>query len=84
MIKITIPLPLLAEQRRIVAKVDKLMALFDQLETSLAIGDDTRRRLLDALLPGALAPDEMQAQAAQLNAWIPDPAQHPPCPRAWF
>src|SRR3546814_318018 len=45
-----VPLPPLAEQHRIVAKVDELMALCDQLESSLACADDTRRRLLDALL----------------------------------
>ena len=44
------PLPPLAEQHRIVAKVDELMAACDQLEASLATSDDTRRRLLDALL----------------------------------
>ena len=49
-----VPLPLLAEQRRIVAKVDELMACCDQLEVSLATGNDTRRRLLDALLYEAL------------------------------
>jgi hypothetical protein len=42
------PLPPLAEQHRIVAKVDELMALCDRLETSLAAADDIRRRLLDA------------------------------------
>ena len=45
-----VPLPPLAEQHRIVAKVDELMALCDRLATSLATGEDTRRRLLDALL----------------------------------
>ena len=45
-----IPLPPLAEQHRIVAKVDELMALCDRLEATLATDDDTRRRLLDALL----------------------------------
>jgi type I restriction enzyme S subunit len=34
------------------------MALCDRLEASLATGDDTRRRLLHALLAEALAPGE--------------------------
>ena len=51
-----IPLPPLAEQHRIVAKVDKLMAFCDRLEASLATGDDTRCRLLGALLIEALEP----------------------------
>jgi type I restriction enzyme S subunit len=59
--RLLIPLPPLAEQHRIVAKVDELVALCDRLETSLAIGDDTRRRLLDALLAEALAPDDREA-----------------------
>ena len=49
-----IPLPPLAEQHRIVDKVDELMALCDQLEASLITGDGFRRRLLDALLYEAL------------------------------
>lgn len=56
--EIRFPLPPLAEQRRIVAKVDELMALCDRLEASLATAADTSRRLLDALLTEALAPDE--------------------------
>ena len=52
------PLPPLPEQHRIVVKVDELMALCDRLEASLTSGDDTRRRLLDALLHEALAPSE--------------------------
>ncbi|MGH8645686.1 MAG: restriction endonuclease subunit S [Gammaproteobacteria bacterium] len=51
-----VPLPPLAEQHRIIAKVDELTALCDRLEASLATCDDTRRRLLDALLAEALAP----------------------------
>jgi len=51
-----IPLPPLAEQHRIVAKVDELMALCDRLDASLATGETTRRRLLEALLAEALAP----------------------------
>ncbi len=50
------PLPPLAEQHRIVAKVDALMTLCDQLEASLVTGNDTRRHLLDALLHETLAP----------------------------
>ena len=50
------PLPPLAEQHRIVAKVDELMALCDRLEASLTTGDDTRCRLLGALLIEALEP----------------------------
>ena len=33
------------------------MALCDRLEASLATGNDTKQRLLDALLHEALAPD---------------------------
>lgn len=51
-----IPLPPLAEQHRIVAKVDALMALCDRLEASLDLTAATRRRLLDALLAETLAP----------------------------
>lgn len=49
-----IPLPPLAEQHRIVAKVDALMTLCDQLEASLATATTTRSRLLEALLNEAL------------------------------
>jgi type I restriction enzyme, S subunit len=49
-------LPPLAEQHRIVAKVDELMAVCDRLEASLTAADDTRRRLLEALLAEALSP----------------------------
>ena len=48
------PLPPLAEQRRIVAKVDELMAICDELESLLNARDKHRRRLLDALIAEAL------------------------------
>lgn len=51
---LTIPLPPLAEQHRIVARVDVLMALCDQLEASLTTATTTRSRLLYALLHEAL------------------------------
>ena len=61
-----IPLPPLAEQHRIVAKVDALMALCDRLEASLTATVATRRRLLDALLAEALAPvDTRELEAAE-------------------
>jgi type I restriction enzyme, S subunit len=49
-----IPVPPLAEQHRIVAKVDQLMAVCDQLEATLASAQDGRGRLLEALLHEAL------------------------------
>ncbi len=61
-----IPLPPLAEQHRIVAKVDELMALCDRLGASLTGAADTRRRLLEALLAEALAPDvDRELEAAE-------------------
>jgi type I restriction enzyme, S subunit len=60
------PLPPLAEQHRIVAKVDALMTLCDRLEASLTATTATRRRLLDALLAEALAPaDDREMEAAE-------------------
>ena len=40
----------LAEQRRIVAKVDHLMALVDELETQLAASRATAKNMLEALV----------------------------------
>lgn len=60
------PLPPLAEQRRIVAKVGELMTLCDRLEASLTATAASRRRLLDALLAEALAPlDFRELEAAE-------------------
>ena len=50
------PIPPLAEQHRIVAKVDELMALCDQLETQLTTTQTDNRRLLEAVLEAALLP----------------------------
>ncbi len=44
------PLPPLAEQHRIVAKVDELMALCDRLEAEQADAEAAHARLVDALL----------------------------------
>jgi type I restriction enzyme, S subunit len=68
--RLPIAIPPLAEQHRIVAKVDALMALCDRLEASLTDAQDHSRRLLDALLAEALTPTEaaMQAEAPRVAA----------------
>jgi type I restriction enzyme S subunit len=54
------PLPPLAEQRRIVAKIDQLMALCDELEARLAGARAERHRLLESILHRALEPEGQQ------------------------
>ena len=54
-----VPLPPLAEQHRIVAKVDELMEFCDQLEASLATGDETQGRLVGAVLHKLLSGDKI-------------------------
>ncbi len=68
------PLPPLAEQHHIVAKVDELMALCDRLKTSLATGDETRRCLFDALLHEALSPnkEEIRQNISTIAQELPD------------
>ena len=48
--KVKIPLPPLAEQRRIVAKVEQLMKLVDELEAQIAMSRDSGAELLDAIV----------------------------------
>ncbi|GGF53557.1 type I restriction enzyme, S subunit [Mameliella alba] len=60
-----IPVPPLAEQHRIVAKVDTLMALCDRLEAALTTADTTRTRLLGVLLHEALDPATDTLKAAE-------------------
>lgn len=50
-----IPLPPLAEQHRIVAKVDELMALCDALKASIAAAQTTQLQLADAIVEQAVA-----------------------------
>jgi type I restriction enzyme S subunit len=59
LLRLPVPIPPLAEQLRIVAKVDKLMALCDELEGQLVAAEDGRHRLLEAVLSQAL--DDTQA-----------------------
>ena len=58
MIKITLPLPPLAEQHRIVAKVEELMTVCDQLEAQLKACHAVQAALLEATLRGALTEGE--------------------------
>jgi type I restriction enzyme S subunit len=51
---LNIPLPPLAEQHRIVSKVDELMALCGQLKARLADAQTTQLHLADAVVENAL------------------------------
>ena len=52
--QIAVPVPPLAEQQRIVAKVDELMALCDQLESQLTTAQTEASRMLESVLHHAL------------------------------
>lgn len=52
---VLIPLPPLAEQKRIVAKVDSLMAVCDRLEALLSQQQSTAERLVGAVVQGLAA-----------------------------
>ncbi|AZR82142.1 restriction endonuclease subunit S [Thiomicrospira sp. S5] len=54
---IPVPIPPLEEQNRIVAKVDELMALCDQLESETLNHIDTHQTLVETLLGNLVNPD---------------------------
>ena len=58
-----VPIPPLAEQRRIVAKLEQLMALVDALETQLAASRATAANLLSALVAELTTGKEADAAA---------------------
>jgi type I restriction enzyme S subunit len=75
---VTIPLPPLAEQRRIVAKVDALMALVDELETREAAARRTATALLDALVAELTSsPESPRTETEPLAAEDPAPYDAP-------
>ena len=59
-----IPIPPLAEQYRIVAKVDELMSRCDGLETSLGIVGTDQHRVLESFLQEALVSPDPEIQIA--------------------
>lgn len=61
-------IPSLAEQHRIVAKVDELMALCDQLEAQLTTTETDSRRLLEAVLQEALGNADVGQQMQPLRS----------------
>ena len=64
-----VPLPPLPEQHRIITRVDELIALCARLEASLATGEDTRHRLLDALLREVLMQTADWESVVQRPVW---------------
>ncbi|ELP98967.1 restriction endonuclease subunit S [Pseudomonas syringae] len=62
--EIPVPIPPIAEQHRIVAKVDQLMALCDQLKTSLTQARQLNEQLASTLVERALTEDGQQAPIA--------------------
>ena len=64
---LSLGVPPLEEQRRIVDRVETMMALCDRLEARLAAGEEARLRVLDAMLHAALETDAGGRDAAGIN-----------------
>ena len=61
---ISLALPPLAEQRRVVARLDEMMTVCDRLAARLATSEDTRCSMLDAVLHEVLERDARTGAAA--------------------
>ena len=81
LLKMSIGLPPLAEQHCIVAKVDELMVLCDQLEASLSTGDHTRHHLLNSMLHEALTPSEEESGSIIPEITHKEPDELPGSPK---
>ena len=68
-----IPLPTLAEQRQIVAKVTELMAICEHLEAQLTTTKSASRRLLEVVLHRALEASGMNSNASEPDVSLDDP-----------
>jgi len=80
-----VPVPPLAEQHRIVARIDELMGLLDQLEAARRSRDDTRAAVRDSALDAlreADTPDEVDVAwtrfAERMDDLLCDPADIAP------
>ena len=62
--KILIPLPTLPEQKAIITKVEKLLALCDQLDTRITHNQTSAEALMQAVLREAFAASPDRAQVA--------------------
>jgi type I restriction enzyme S subunit len=58
--EVRIPLPPIAEQHRILARIDELLSLCDRMETQLTTTQTESRRLLEAVLHEALNPAALE------------------------
>jgi type I restriction enzyme S subunit len=52
--EIPVPIPPLEEQHRIVAKVDELMAICDQLKTRITEANELQRKIADVVVENAI------------------------------